>query len=97
MEQITLYTSREISFTAVEPFLDYWASQYRDSERDMDALTPLFTWKNGVSLSKDKLASITKAPFQAQFLTKLGPKKPVRSPEILGNRFFLDHVNFQPN
>jgi hypothetical protein len=52
-----------ISFQELDPFLDHWASRYLNAERDerlynpyigtadlridMQALTALFTWKNG--------------------------------------------------
>jgi hypothetical protein len=59
----TPHLSFEISFSALDPFLDHWASRYSDSERDerlydpyirkadlrtdLEALKALFTWKNG--------------------------------------------------
>jgi hypothetical protein len=64
----TPHLSFEISFPALEPFLDHWARQYRDAARDerlynphigtaklrtdRHALEDLFKWKNGV----DKIA-----------------------------------------
>src|SRR5436305_214000 len=57
------HLSFEIAFTALVPFLDYWASKYSDAERDerlydphigtanlrtdVEALKALFLWKNG--------------------------------------------------
>ena len=55
--------SFEISFPALDPFVEYWATRYRDTDRDgryydpnlgkanlrtdEQALMALFTWKNG--------------------------------------------------
>lgn len=69
-----LHLSFEISFPALDPFVEHWACRYGDTERDerlydphigaadlrtdLGALTSLFTWKNGGELSKKKSAGI---------------------------------------
>jgi hypothetical protein len=69
-----LNLSFEITFAELAPFIDYWASRYRDSWRDerfydphigkadlrtnWEALESLFIWKNGQVIAKHKLATI---------------------------------------
>lgn len=77
---IPYHLSFEISFSALDPFLRYWACRYRDSDRDTTlydphirtanlqtdwkALKALFEWKNGGTIAKPKLASVRTNYFE---------------------------------
>jgi hypothetical protein len=75
----TPHLSFEISFSALDPFLDHWAPRYRyaaheqlyedhigkaDLKNDWKALKALFTWKNGREIAKPKLASVRANYFE---------------------------------
>jgi hypothetical protein len=94
----TPHLSFEISFSALDPFLDHWASRYSDSERDerlydpyirkadlrtdLEALKALFTWKNG----GDRISELKLASIRTNYFDHWSQDNDLESR-------YLDHNN----